>query len=84
MQFTNTLLSLVFKPTLYLDPGSGSILIQIILGAVVGAGVLIRVFWGNIKALFTKKKPASGAAEPDPTELDPTVVIEDQDESTQA
>ena len=77
MQFTNTLLSLVFKPTLYLDPGSGSILIQIILGAVVGAGVLIRVFWGNIKALFTKKSPVNA------TELDPTVIIEDQDKATQ-
>lgn len=81
---TKLLFALLTKPTLYLDPGSGSILIQIILGAVVGAGVLVRVFWNNIKAFFTKKKPASGAAEPDPTELDPTVVIEDQDESTQA
>ncbi|MGV8049467.1 MAG: hypothetical protein AB2L21_03790 [Anaerolineaceae bacterium] len=79
---TNLLFALLTKPTLYLDPGSGSILIQIILGAVVGAGVLVRVFWGNIKALFTRKNPAD-TAELDPTELDPTVVIEDQDESTQ-
>ena len=74
---TNLLFALLTKPTRYLDPGSGSILIQIILGAVVGAGVLVRVFWGNIKALFTRKNPVDAA------ELDPTVVIEDQDESTQ-
>ncbi len=45
----------------YLDPGSGSLLVQLILAAVLGAGVAIRVFWKRIKALFTGKK-----VEPEP------------------
>lgn len=41
----------------YLDPGSGSLLIQLILAAVLGAGVAVRIFWKRIKALFTGKQP---------------------------
>lgn len=40
----------------YLDPGSGSMLIQLILGAVLGLGVVVRVFWKNIKDFFTRGK----------------------------
>jgi hypothetical protein len=39
----------------YIDPGSGSILIQVILASCLGG---IAVFWQKIKALFTRKKPA--------------------------
>lgn len=38
----------------YIDPGSGSILIQVILASFIGG---IAVFWQKIKALFTGKKP---------------------------
>ncbi len=60
----------------YLDPGSGSMLIQIIIAAVLGAGVALRVFWKNIKAFFTGKK-ASDVDTDDPTlvlDEDPTAV----------
>jgi len=52
---------------LYLDPGSGSLLIQLILAAVLGIGVAVRIFWRNIKAFFTGKKvePARDDAEDD-------------------
>jgi hypothetical protein len=39
----------------YLDPGSGSMLIQLLLAALLGAGVLLRTQWNKIKALFGKK-----------------------------
>ena len=55
----------------YLDPGSGSMLIQIIIAAVLGAGVAIRVFWKNIKAFFAGKKASDVDTE------DPTVVLDD-------
>ncbi|MFC2166584.1 hypothetical protein ACFLQZ_01310 [Acidobacteriota bacterium] len=46
----------------YLDPGTGSYLIQVLLAAVVGIGVAYRFFWGKIKAtfkkIFSKKTPA--------------------------
>jgi len=45
----------------YIDPGSGSILIQVILASCIGG---IAVFWQKIKSLFTGKKPE----EPKPAE----------------
>jgi hypothetical protein len=47
-----------FTPLPYLDPGSGSILIQIAIAAILGLGVAIRASWGTIKKLFgAKPKP---------------------------
>lgn len=65
------LFRLLVKPDLYLDPGSGSMLIQIIIAAVLGAGVAIRVFWKNIKAFFTGKKTSDVDTE------DPTLVLDE-------
>lgn len=39
----------------YLDPGSGSIILQLILAAILGVGVLFRLQWKKIKALFGHK-----------------------------
>ncbi len=52
----------------YLDPGSGSILIQLLVAGALGAGFLLRNSWGKVKALFGIKP-----AEEDETseELDP-------------
>jgi hypothetical protein len=38
-----------FTPLPYLDPGSGSILIQIAIAALLGLAVAIRASWGTIK-----------------------------------
>jgi hypothetical protein len=43
-------------PLLYLDPGSGSFLIQLLLAVLLGAGVAIRMYWSKIKTLFGGKK----------------------------
>ena len=65
------LLSIFSKPQLYLDPGSGSMLIQIIIAAVLGTGVAIRVFWKNIKDFFTGNKTGDVDTE------DPTAILDD-------
>jgi len=39
----------------YLDPGSGSILLQLLLAALLGAGVILRSQWSKIKSLFGNK-----------------------------
>ncbi len=44
-------------PLLYLDPGSGSFLIQLLLAALLGIGVAVRIYWTKIKTLFSGKKP---------------------------
>ena len=35
----------------YLDPGSGSMLLQLILGGVAGFVVLVKLYWQKLKAL---------------------------------
>ena len=49
----------LFRPHEYLDPGSGSFLIQLLIGGLVAVGFGIRMFWGRIKALFTRTSAAS-------------------------
>ena len=41
---------------LYLDPGSGSFLIQLLIAGLAGAGLAIAISWGRIKRLFTRNK----------------------------
>jgi hypothetical protein len=41
---------------LYLDPGSGSFLIQLLIAGLAGLGLFIAVSWVRIKRLFSKKK----------------------------
>jgi hypothetical protein len=41
---------------MYLDPGTGSILFQALLAALLGVGLITRVFWKRIKSLFGKKE----------------------------
>ena len=39
----------------YIDPGTGSFLVQGIIAAVVGIGVATKLFWHKIKAAVTGK-----------------------------
>lgn len=39
---------------LYIDPGSGSYLVQMIIAAVLGALFYIKHIWWRIKAFFTR------------------------------
>ncbi len=48
------LLAPVLRPQAYLDPGSGSFLIQLLIAGLVGAGFLIKAYWKKIKALFNR------------------------------
>lgn len=41
----------------YIDPGTGSFVIQGIIAAVVGAGVAVKLFWGRIKATLAGRQP---------------------------
>ncbi len=46
-----------FTPLAYLDPGSQSILWQILIATLLGIGVAVRASWGKIKKLFGKGQP---------------------------
>jgi hypothetical protein len=36
----------------YLDPGSGSMLVQLLLGGVAGAAVILKLGWQRLRGLF--------------------------------
>jgi hypothetical protein len=38
----------------YLDPGSGSFILQILIATLVGSLFLIKAYWKKIKAFFKK------------------------------
>ncbi|MFQ5400394.1 MAG: hypothetical protein ACE5E7_12440 [Anaerolineae bacterium] len=46
----------------YLDPGSGSFLIQLLIGALVGGLVLLKTYWNRIRAFFSRS--SAGDATP--------------------
>ncbi len=50
---------LLAKPMLYLDPGSGSFLIQLLIAALLGVSVAVRMYWTKIKNLFAGNKSDS-------------------------
>ena len=54
-----------FAPHLYLDPGSGSILIQIAIAVLLGLGVALRASWGSIKKLLGVKPKPEADDDPD-------------------
>ena len=47
------LLLLFFTDTeAYLDPGTGSMLLQVILGGVAAVGVAIKLYWHKLRVAF--------------------------------
>jgi len=38
----------------YIDPGTGSFVLQLIIGALLGVAFAIKSFWKNVKAFFAK------------------------------
>lgn len=50
---------------LYLDPGSGSFIIQLLLGAGMGLLVAIKLYWAKIKGVFKRGRAEAGPPDPD-------------------
>ncbi len=40
----------------YLDPGSGSIILQVVLAALLGGLFIVKAYWNKIVGLFRKPK----------------------------
>ena len=38
----------------YLDPGTGSMLLQVLLGGFAAVGVLARLYWHRLTAVFVR------------------------------
>ncbi len=50
------LLMVVGPAAAYIDPGSGSIIFQAIVGGAMAVGLTLKVFWRRITAFFSRKK----------------------------
>ena len=44
----------------YIDPGSGSLVIQMIIGALVGIGITLKIYWYKLKNLIFNVKNKDG------------------------
>lgn len=42
------------KTLAYLDPGSGSFLIQLLIGGLAGIAIVVKTYWKRIKAFFSR------------------------------
>lgn len=42
---------------LYLDPGTGSFLIQLLAGVLVGGLLAVKIYWRKLLSFFRKDKP---------------------------
>jgi len=49
-------LNLFLRPMMYLDPGSGSFIIQMLLAGLLGIAVAVRIYWKKIVAFFRRNK----------------------------
>ena len=53
-------ISLFLRPLMYLDPGSGSFIIQMLLAGLLGIAVGVRIYWKKIVAFFNKNQGVQG------------------------
>lgn len=47
------------KAHAYLDPGTGSFLLQMLVAALVGCAVFFRTIWARVSTFFNRSKPDS-------------------------
>lgn len=57
----------------YLDPGTGSMILQGLIAGIAVAGFTIKTYWYRLRSLFGKSEPSSLLEEEDtlPTSEDP-------------
>lgn len=58
---TNVLFSGFGDKLAYLDPGSGSFLIQLLIAALLGIGIALRASWSKVKGFFGIKSEGEDA-----------------------
>ena len=45
----------------YIDPGTGSLILQSIIGAIAAGLVTIKIYWQKIRAFFSSRKQSDEA-----------------------
>jgi hypothetical protein len=46
----------------YLDPGAGSLFLQLLIGSIAGGLMAMKIYWAKITAFFSSHKQSSAAA----------------------
>ncbi len=67
----NQLAAPLLRGNAYLDPGSGSLLLQALLAALLGGAYLLKVYWKKLKGLFKKNKDEETPVIQEPGDHDP-------------
>ncbi len=49
----------------YVDPGTGSYVIQLIIAAIAGLAFAVRIYWGRIKGFFSRSPSAEQSTSAD-------------------
>jgi hypothetical protein len=57
-------LSLTEEALAYLDPGSGSMMLQLLLGGIVGVAAILKLYWNSFTGLFRRKKHQNNSTAP--------------------
>jgi hypothetical protein len=63
------LFSVLGSKQAYLDPGSGSFLLQLLLAGLLGAGLILRSQWNKIKRFFNRKQSIEAPKDEDSDEV---------------
>ena len=48
----------------YVDPGSGGMMMQLLLGGVAGISVLLRLYWHRFTTMIGVRKPTAETRDP--------------------
>ena len=59
------------KDLAYLDPGSGSFILQILLATLLASLLFFKSFWRKVFSMFKKSPPQDPGENPDVEEEDP-------------
>ena len=54
---------MIYTPLAYLDPGTGSLFLQLLLGGIAGLVVILKLYWHKILAFLGMRKAPPEADE---------------------
>ena len=44
----------IYDAHAYLDPGTGSVIFQALIGVLVGLGITLKIYWSKLRERFSK------------------------------
>ena len=60
--FASILLGLATPAFAYIDPGAGSLILQLLIGGVAGSLLAIRLFWRRLSVWWRSRKDPTAAS----------------------